>query len=174
MIPPMQNFEVKVRCRDLSAARAAAEAMGAAYHCVMAQRDVFFDAPGGRLKLRRTGGSRPQLVGYSREDSPHARSCTYHLLKLSQEQADALETLLALVLPRGPVVCKRRELFMWRSVRIHLDTVEGLGEFVEFEDEGETEEQRGRELIAGLMRQLGLREEDIVPVAYADLLREKE
>ena len=31
------------------------------------------------------------------------------------------------------VVSKRRRLFLWEGVRIHLDEVEGLGSFVEFE-----------------------------------------
>ena len=31
------------------------------------------------------------------------------------------------------VVRKRREIYLWQNVRIHLDDVEGLGQFLEFE-----------------------------------------
>ena len=34
------------------------------------------------------------------------------------------------------VVAKRRRLFIWEDVRIHLDEVEGLGTFVELEARG--------------------------------------
>jgi len=30
-------------------------------------------------------------------------------------------------------VSKRREIYLWHNVRIHLDAVTGLGSFVEFE-----------------------------------------
>ena len=39
------------------------------------------------------------------------------------ELAEALDAALGTVV----VVCKRRRLFLWEGVRIHLDEVEGLG-----------------------------------------------
>jgi adenylate cyclase class 2 len=40
---------------------------------------------------------------------------------------------LADVLDVKAVVDKRRRLFLWESVRIHLDNVDDLGSFIEFE-----------------------------------------
>ena len=45
------------------------------------------------------------------------------------ELAEALDAALGTVV----VVSKRRRLFLWEGVRIHLDEVDGLGSFVEFE-----------------------------------------
>ena len=70
------------------------------------------------------------------------------------------------------VVAKRRELWMFHNVRIHLDDVEGLGAFVEFEAvlfDGETEPV-ALERLAVLQEGLGIRGGAIVAGAYADLL----
>ena len=59
-------------------------------------------------------------------------------------------------------------------VRIHLDRVEGLGDFVEFEavmgdgDTPATEEAKLRRLMADL----GISDNDLESRAYADLLRD--
>jgi len=166
----MDNVEVKVRCSDLDAVRSAAERLGARHAGLLRQRDVFFDVPEGRLKLRRCEGAQPVLIAYRREDAAEARRCTYHLLELTDEQADSLESLLGLVAGRGGVVEKKRDLYLWRNVRMHLDRVAGLGDFLELEIVGETDQARGREVAAWLMSELGLRDEDPVAVAYVDML----
>ena len=166
----MHNVEVKIRCSDLDAVRSAAERLGASHAGLLRQRDVFFDAPEGRLKLRRCEGAQPVLIAYRRENAAEARRSTYHLLELTDEQADSLESLLGLVARPCAVVEKERDLYLWRNVRIHLDRVAGLGDFVELEIVGETDDARGREVAARLMRELGLRDEDRVAVAYADML----
>jgi adenylate cyclase class IV len=57
---------------------------------------------------------------------------------------------------------------------MHFDEVEGLGEFIELEfvleqDQPPTE---GYAIVQHLMIDLGIREEDLIDVAYADLLNE--
>ena len=44
-----------------------------------------------------------------------------------------MRRLLERALPIVGVIEKRRHLFLWNEVRIHLDEVEGLGSFVELE-----------------------------------------
>jgi homotetrameric cytidine deaminase len=57
-------------------------------------------------------------------------------------------------------------------VRIHLDEVEGLGSFVEFEavlpDAGDLETARAK--VARLRSELGIEDDALVPVGYSDLL----
>jgi adenylate cyclase class IV len=89
------------------------------------------------------------------------------------------------MLGRRLVVRKTRELWLLHggTVRVHLDQVEGLGEFVEVEAVVEAEQgpgdgsedaavfarvQRGR--VEAILAELGLSPEDLVAVAYADLL----
>ena len=83
-----------------------------------------------------------------------------------------LRKLLADSLGETVVVRKTRALYLVGSTRIHLDRVEGLGEFMEVEvvlEEGQRAEQGG-EIAADLLRRFGIGEADLVATAYADLL----
>jgi len=61
------------------------------------------------------------------------------------------------------------------QTRVHLDTVEGLGSFVELEvvlQHGQSTEV-GHGIARELMARLGIRQDDLVDCAYADLLAQK-
>jgi adenylate cyclase, class 2 len=70
------------------------------------------------------------------------------------------------------VVEKARRLLLWRGVRVHLDTVAGLGHFVELEAVSESpgglyaEEAK----IAELRAALSITDDLLVARGYADLL----
>ena len=84
----------------------------------------------------------------------------------------ALQRALERSLGVRAVVRKRRELWLIGTTRIHLDRVEGLGDFVEIEvvlAEGQTHAEAER-LGARLMRDLGILPEHGVALAYVDLL----
>ena len=71
-------------------------------------------------------------------------------------------------------VRKRRLLYLVGQTRLHLDTVEGLGTFLEMEvvltpEQGADEGRRIAEELAG---RLQIAADDLVPCAYVDLLRE--
>ena len=71
-------------------------------------------------------------------------------------------------------VTKRRRLLLWEGVRIHLDEVEGLGSFLEFEAVAEPGRTwRGEHnKVERLRAELGIDDEDLVATSYADLLLE--
>lgn len=179
MTGPRRNIELKARCADLAAARAASERCGARCVHVEAQRDTFFQAASGRLKLRErtwrnahgaVDRSEAELIGYRREDVAGVRESRYTVVPVPDPRllAEALGSTVGI---RG-VVAKRRELWMFHNVRIHLDDVEGLGAFVEFEAvlfDGETEPV-ALERLAVLQEGLGIMRGAIVAGAYADLL----
>jgi predicted adenylyl cyclase CyaB len=70
------------------------------------------------------------------------------------------------------VVEKNRELYLWHDVRIHLDSVEGLGSFVELEALASpgSDLDAERDAVDELRRALEIRDEDLVGESYADLL----
>jgi adenylate cyclase, class 2 len=82
---------------------------------------------------------------------------------------DALDAAMGI---RG-VVRKRRRLFMWHNVRIHLDEVHDLGHFIEFEAVigGDDDEPASNARLAQLVHTLAIRDEDRIATSYSDLLR---
>jgi adenylate cyclase, class 2 len=166
-----RNIELKARCADLSRAARAAEQLGAGRQGLLEQLDTYFHCRQGRLKLRETAGdAEAQLIWYARPDSTDFRGSDYYVLPIPKP----LETRLALSAALGVrgKVSKRRELWLWHNVRIHLDEVAALGTFVEFEavvEPGESEEQ-SLDRLATLTRALNIGEVDRIAVSYSDLL----
>jgi predicted adenylyl cyclase CyaB len=166
----MRNLEVKARCPDLETARARAEELGARAVGAFRQRDTFFAAPLGRLKLRVVDDGRAELIAYRRADASRARESEYLIYRSGD--AFALHAVLAHALGPAGVVEKRRRLYLYGHTRIHLDEVRELGTFVELETvlEGQPEAEARAEL-ASVVAALGLRDGDLVAGAYVDLPR---
>jgi predicted adenylyl cyclase CyaB len=87
--------------------------------------------------------------------------------------AKSLKAALTAALGICGRVRKRRDIYLWHNVRIHLDRVDGLGSFIEFEavlgpaDDLETACCR----LAELKKVLGISPMDHLAEAYADLLK---
>ena len=164
-----RNIELKARCRDLANAAEEARQLGAIDHGELRQLDTYFIIPNGRLKLRETVGKPAELIWYARPDSPDVRASDYHVLPIPKpaETRDALSRALGI---RGEVR-KRRRLWLWHNIRIHLDEVEGLGCFVEFEAvmEGQGSEPASLKRLATLRDALRITDDDLVAVSYSDL-----
>jgi adenylate cyclase, class 2 len=95
------------------------------------QRDTYFRVPDGRLKLREETPGAAVLIQYDRPDAAQARESRYRLVE-SADPAGLKEALDA-ALGTLVVVDKQRHVLIWHGVRIHLDRVEGLGNFLELE-----------------------------------------
>ena len=164
-----RNLELKARCSDLATARQRALGLGAKPAGLLIQCDTYFHVPTGRLKLRTIEGETAQLICYERPDQTGTRTCSYYLAPVPD--AEAMRALLAVALGVRGEVRKRRELLLWHNVRIHLDTVDGLGRFIEFEavlgpeDDEATSIDRLHELIAALE----IRDSDTLAGSYADM-----
>ncbi len=99
---------------------------------VVRQTDWYFRVPKGRLKLRVVGAKRDgELIAYLRPDRSAARTSEFQLLPTAD--AAGVRRLLEQMLGVRACVRKRREVWLYRNARIHLDTVDGLGCFVEIE-----------------------------------------
>ena len=164
-----RNIELKARCPDLAAARAAALRLGATDVGVLDQLDTYFRVPHGRLKLRETTGKPAELIWYERADRAEFRGSDYRLVPVPKPAA--LKAALDAALGRRGTVRKRRALLMWHNVRIHLDDVAGLGTFLEFEAVLSDREDAAtaHERLATLADALGVRAEDRIAQSYADL-----
>jgi predicted adenylyl cyclase CyaB len=168
------NLELKARCSDLGRARELAQAVATEWLGVDDQVDTYFFTRTGRLKLRESSRSGAQLVPYVRPDVRGPRRSDYAVLPVADAQA--LARLLGDLLGVKRVVRKRREIALYENVRIHLDRVEGLGEFVELEavwdgaPAGLPEQERR---IAFLRERLEIRDADLIAGSYESLLSDR-
>jgi len=170
MSPLRCNLERKSRHQDLAAAGATVVRRGAHVHSEEAQVDTYFHVPHGRLKLREINGISATLIAYDRPDQEGSRLSSYHLVPVFHTAG--LKAALAAALGVRGVVRKRRTIYLWHNVRIHLDEVEGLGTFVEFEAVlGPDEDEATAEVrLEELGRALAIDATAYLAPSYADLL----
>jgi homotetrameric cytidine deaminase len=171
MEAPRRNVELKARDPDPARSLARARAVGAEDHGELRQRDTYFAAPRGRLKLREQEPGGAELIAYERSDAAEARESRYRIAPVSD--GPALRDALAAALGVTVVVDKRRRLLIWEGVRIHLDDVEGLGAFVELEGVAPAGSDLSAEAarVARLRAALEIADEAIEAAGYADLRR---
>lgn len=120
--------------------------------------------------MRRLAQDVGELIFYDRPDFFGPKTSTYSVSHT--DNPAQLRSVLADALGETARVKKVRELYFVGSTRIHLDVVEGLGEFMELEvvlSEDDTE-QSGEAIALDLMEKLGIDKSDLVEGAYADLL----
>ncbi len=139
----------------------------------IAQDDTFFKCSTGRLKLRTFAAGNGELIFYQRASQTGPKESFY--LRTPTTDPDTLRESLSLAFGVVGRVVKRRLLFLAGRTRIHLDQVEGLGEFIELEvvlQEGDAAGPAVDEAHA-LMRHLGIRTDQLIEDAYIDLQARK-
>ena len=148
---------------------AVCEELGADSQGTLVQRDTYFQVPNGRLKLREEEGAVPHLIAYERPNLAGQRESQYRIVKV--DQPDELVAALSGVLGVKVVIANERRLFFWEGVRIHLDQVDGLGHFIEFEAvvSAVSDLSRAEAQIKVLRRTFEVDEADVVGGSYCDL-----
>lgn len=165
-----KNIEIKARIADLAAARSTAERVATSRLGILEQTDTYFKCQTGRLKLREILGQPSELIWYRRPDETGARKCEFGLIEVDDPEAVKLD--LGKLLGLWKVVKKSREVFLYHNVRIHLDNVDCLGTFLEFEAivDQENDEQAGARRLGFLCDQFGLSASDFIAGSYSDML----
>ena len=167
-----RNIEIKARLDDLSIVYEKTVALADAGPTEIAQEDVFFECSNGRLKLRIFDGFSGELIFYRRPDQPGPKESFY--LRSPTASPGSLCEALSLAYGVAGRVRKQRTLFLVGRTRVHLDRVDGLGEFLELEvvlEEGESSEAGIQEAHA-LMQRLGVAADQLIDGAYVDMLRQ--
>ncbi|XP_059482014.1 uncharacterized protein LOC132200517 [Neocloeon triangulifer] len=169
-----RNIEIKARVHDLVDLLRRAKQVSDKAEEILKQVDVFFPSKNGRLKLRdeEVDGKREAcLIFYDRPDTKGPKLSTYSKCPLGSS-GQQLRGVLAAALGERLAVHKTRHLFMVANTRIHVDEVDGLGNFMELEvgllDEQTIED--GNKIAKDLMAKLNISETDLLDVAYADML----
>ena len=131
------------------------------------QVDTYFRFHPGRLKLRDTA-ERSELIFYRRPNRRSARLCSY--LTITVDEPKKIRSALTDLLGVKQVVKKHRTLYLYRTARIQLDRVQGLGTFFEIEVPTLGRRARARHLMTSLLRKFHLQDEPPIPGSYSDLL----
>lgn len=165
-----QNIEIKARAHDFKRQRELAESLSDQPCVTLVQEDTFFVTPQGRLKLREFPDAAAQLIYYNRIDSQGPKLSEYFITETND--GTGLKLVLEKAYGVRQVVKKVRALYMSGRTRLHFDDVEGLGEFIELEvvlaDNDCLEE--GQKEASELMSSLNIANDNLIDVAYADLL----
>jgi len=166
----MRNLEAKFRLTDLGTACTHAEAIGFTFRGILVQRDTFFIVQHGKLKLREQPDG-AWLIHYRREEAEGLELSNYEMVAVANPEA----TRAMLSAATGVVaeVRKQRRLLMRGNIRLHLDSVDGLGEFGEIEavlGEGD-EAESYRATVAEILGALEVRDGDLIGASYFELMR---
>ena len=114
-----------------------------------------------------------ELIFYRRANQSGPKESFY--LRSFTSTPDVLRESLSLAYGQAGRVVKHRTLFLVGRTRVHLDRVEGLGDFLELEvvlSENEPSGAGEREANE-LMSRLGIEPHQLVEGAYVDLLSGK-
>ncbi|HLF75626.1 MAG TPA: class IV adenylate cyclase [Anaerolineales bacterium] len=167
------NIEIKARVVNFAEIRQRVEALSDTLVEVIPQEDVFFNTEKGRLKLRVLAPESGQLIYYTRLDREGPKRSEYHIHDTSDPET--LQRVLELAYGIRGVVRKTRYLYLAGQTRIHLDDVEGLGQFMELEvvmGPGQSDAE-GQAIAEDLMSRLGVERGDLLEGAYMDLLESR-
>ena len=167
-----RNVELKARISSLEQARCTARRVSNSYLGRLHQKDTYFRCRHGRLKLREVRDQPGELIWYQRASVVEVRKSDYHVIPV--QNCRDLSDCLAAADGIRVVVCKLREVFLVNNVRIHIDQVEFIGNFLEFEAVLDTaaEEVAGYEQLNQLKNEFKISSSDLIAGSYSDLLEQ--
>ena len=67
-------------------------------------------------------------------------------------------------------VSKKREIFKYDDITVVLDTVEGLGEFMEVEIVAESDNDEAKDKLFAFLEELGIKQDDTIRTSYLGMV----
>jgi predicted adenylyl cyclase CyaB len=166
-----KSLEFKAKCKSLEILRDTIVSKGAELIGSKDQDDMIFLVPGSKagLKLREQSPGPCQLISWERAEVKGPKSCQYLVAPVSDPEATR-QVLSAVLQVHGRVI-KRREVFRYKGVTVQLDSVKGLGEFIECEAPLEQmTEKRAKEVLDEIIRILEIPPQSMIDRSYVELL----
>ncbi|MEI7861673.1 MAG: class IV adenylate cyclase [Planctomycetota bacterium] len=163
-------IKIKARIADLPRTQALAAAISDTLPTTLQQRDTFFRCANGRLKLREIEACEGELIVYDRANTTAAKQSDYEIAAVADPQL--LKQVLQRALGVTQIIEKKRVYYLVDQTRMHLDSVVGLGNFLELEVVLRPNQSpaEGHAIAADLLRRLEIRDTDLMATAYADML----
>lgn len=167
-------MELKAKVNDLESVRRKLRVLKARPMGTFRQTDIYFNVPKGRLKLRQSNNEKTQLIYYERENITRPKRSNVFVMEISENSA--FKALFKKILKVKAIVKKTREIYQHQRTQIHLDTVDSLGCYVEFERKTSNtlkEIEKNRRLLEKLMVTLGIDPKSLEKLSYSDLVNLK-
>lgn len=168
------NAEIKAVCRDHAAIRAILRKLNAQFIGADSQTDTYFNVPTGRLKLRE-GLIENALIYYRRPDNDVPKLSG--VILFNSPDLNGLKTLLTTALGIKVIVVKQREIYFVNNIKIHLDSLENLGEFVEIEAIDANGNRTQAELLDQCQKMIihfDIHPDDLLTGSYSDMVLNKQ
>ncbi len=167
------NIEVKARLSNFELTKSFVEELCGLDHQVLIQEDSYFFCKNGRLKLRKFSDIEGELIFYDRKEEHAAKKSLYSISKTPEP--DKLKSVLSYAFNVRGIVNKKRLLFIFKQTRIHLDKVEGLGEFLELEFVMGPRQvnQQGIDQIRYILNFLRIMQNDLLTGGYLEMLENR-
>ncbi|MBN2487922.1 MAG: class IV adenylate cyclase [Methanosarcinaceae archaeon] len=169
----MIEVEVKARA-DHRKIKKLLEGMGAQAIGIEKHHDTYYNAPhrdfaktDEALRIRLRNGEAVLTYKGKKLDSV---SKTRNEFETPVDGENARSILLELGFVETAVVKKTREVFEFDDLTIDLDSVDGLGEFIEVEIVADSDVDHHRARLFGFLAKLGIREDESIRRSYMELL----
>ena len=168
-----KNLEIKVRIKNTDKVRKLAKEFckGKKHETlIQKQEDIYYKVKKGRLKLRIIDSKKGNLIHYYRGNKELKRVSEYTIAETYTPAA--MDSILGSLFGKLVTVKKTREIFITDNTRIHIDSVNGLGKFLEFEVIFNSLAKAKKEM-KKLIEYFMLDEKQFIKVSYSDLLLRK-
>ncbi len=136
-----QNIELKLKIEDFEPILKIIAEKNIQQIKLIPQRDIYYVHPDGLLKLR-IYNDKGELIFYKRDENTKDRVSNYEILNVEPTQA---ENYFKHIFEIETEVKKKRNLYIYKNTRIHLDEVELLGNFLELETVVKHDMKAGKE-----------------------------
>jgi predicted adenylyl cyclase CyaB len=165
-----RNIEIKARIDDIEKLKVIVAGMADKGPIEILQDDTFFFCPNGRMKLRTFSDTEAELIFYQRPDQSGPKESVYSIAPVTAP--DKTRAVLSQGYGQTGRVRKHRTLFLIGRTRVHLDRVEGLGDFLELEVVLAENETTVSGVLAAneILGKLGIPSDHLIEGAYVDLL----
>jgi predicted adenylyl cyclase CyaB len=165
------NLEIKARIQSVQYAINIAETLPANFVNELNQTDTYFIAPKGRLKLREINGACYELIYYNRTETSNERLSDFEISTVADPIN--LKSILKMAYGISAVVQKKRLLYLYGTTRIHIDYIDNLGAFIEFEVPVGTDHQKTHNIMQFLISKFQIQDNSFIKESYMDLLLDK-
>ncbi len=166
-------IEIKAKSSQSDEIRGKLQNKKAIFKGIDHQIDTYFNCPNGRLKLRQ-GNIETTLIHYNRANQSGPKNSQVSLHKPKSDDSN-LNTVLSNAYGIKVIVDKKREIYFIENVKFHIDTVQGLGDFVEIEaidEKGEFTLEQLQSQCNFYMKFLNIQDKDLIEVSYSDMILE--